>query len=80
MPTQRTSPTSILARDSQILIQERTACVNAAMNACGSVGAKVINMSLEGDGFFQSFNDAAKAPFQNGVLLIAPVPRKEVSI
>jgi len=48
-----------------------TAGVIAAMNACGSAGAKVISMSLGGGGFSQSFNDAAKALFQNGVLLIA---------
>jgi len=48
-----------------------TAGVIAAMNACGDAGAKVISMSLGGGGYSQSFDDAAKALFQNGVLLIA---------
>jgi serine protease len=43
----------------------------AAMQECANAGAKVISMSLGGEEFSQSFDDACKTLFQDGVLLIA---------
>jgi len=42
-----------------------------AMNKCGEKGASIISMSLGGGGFSAAFNDAAKALWEQGVLLVA---------